>query len=605
MIDFLRDEEIIHATRVQVYTPKGKRVETEDTEECNVLTLSSTRSLEPRALPFAGQDEIVIIEKEVHNRRIQKYIEERTESMKSLIEVLENRKKLEHLEKLEKEKIKKETNMLHSNKKYKLLRMKMEREERDDKRRKVFITAEPNDHHSTPSDDQSLHAPHYLEASLLPELPSELQLTPNSNFRRFFKLQQDTHRKSPSPKELALRKLEKEVNLPSPPSIPKPKAAFLRRYGSAKPHIPVRHISKGETYSYEDLATIFSIHYNSEKFQDVLLDKYGDKKMERESDKRFARSKSPQLAIMRSTLQGQQIMNSVIAQNHDHEKHERAGAHSKTSSYISAYKRKVLNNFASLDALQPLTTSLTPQELTHSLMKKPVSFKYTAANFLTSTNSGGKVAIGKNHNYSLIMTKYKSDFGSLEKQLRHFFLFTQLQSHFYREECDLQQAMRVVLVDEEEFALFVEQLSTSFRIVRNIIVKQFYKRLRVVKEVYMKKVLKALQVFYPDESMSFNDFVRVCYFVLERKATKYEKITIVAKLISQLGEQPELSQFIKLVQLALRANGDEHDKLIMAIVDSLTAHGIVDSSGHLDLNVFLAIYGKQELKIEDLYDILI
>lgn len=48
-------------------------------------------------------------------------------------------------------------------------------------------------------------------------------------------------------------------------------------------------------------------------------------------------------------------------------------------------------------------------------MKKPVAFKYTAANFLSSTNSGGKVAIGKNQNYSLIMTKYKSDFSLLEK----------------------------------------------------------------------------------------------------------------------------------------------------------------------------------------------
>lgn len=82
-------------------------------------------------------------------------------------------------------------------------------------------------------------------------------------------------------------------------------------------------------------------------------------------------------------------------------------------------------------------------------MKKPVSFKYTASNFLSSTNSGGKVAIGKNQNYSLIMTKYKSDFSLLEKQLRQFFLFTQLQSHFYQEECDLQQAMKVVLVDED------------------------------------------------------------------------------------------------------------------------------------------------------------
>ena len=30
----------------------------------------------------------------------------------------------------------------------------------------------------------------------------------------------------------------------------------------------------------------------------------------------------------------------------------------------------------------------------------------------------------------------------------------------------------------------------------------------------------------------------------------------------------------------------------MAIVESLTAHGIVDSTAHIDLNVFLAIYGK-------------
>ena len=36
----------------------------------------------------------------------------------------------------------------------------------------------------------------------------------------------------------------------------------------------------------------------------------------------------------------------------------------------------------------------------------------------------------------------------------------------------------------------------------------------------MKKVLKALQMFYPDESMSFNDFVRVCYFVAFRSSTK-------------------------------------------------------------------------------------
>lgn len=78
--------------------------------------------------------------------------------------------------------------------------------------------------------------------------------------------------------------------------------------------------------------------------------------------------------------------------------------------------------------------------------------------------------------------------------------------------------------------MFVEQLSTSYRIVRNIIIKQFFKRLRIVKEVYMKKILKALQVYYPDECMSFNDYVRVCYFVLDRKATKFEKITIVAKV---------------------------------------------------------------------------
>ena len=72
--------------------------------------------------------------------------------------------------------------------------------------------------------------------------------------------------------------------MPSPPSLPKPRNGFLRKYGSAKPNIPVRHINKGETYSYEDLATIFSVHYNSEKFQDILQRRYGDKKMERESD---------------------------------------------------------------------------------------------------------------------------------------------------------------------------------------------------------------------------------------------------------------------------------------------------------------------------------
>lgn len=54
----------------------------------------------------------------------------------------------------------------------------------------------------------------------------------------------------------------------------------------------------------------------------------------------------------------------------------------------------------------------------------------------------------------------------------------------------------------------------------------------MVKELYIKKILKALQVYYPDECMSFNDFVRVCYFVLDRKATKYEKITIIAKVSS-------------------------------------------------------------------------
>lgn len=56
-----------------------------------------------------------------------------------------------------------------------------------------------------------------------------------------------------------------------------------------------------------------------------------------------------------------------------------------------------------------------------------------------------------------------------------------------------------------------------------------------MKELYIKKILKALQVYYPDECMSFNDFVRVCYFVLDRKATKYEKITIIAKVSSDWG----------------------------------------------------------------------
>lgn len=127
-------------------------MEIEDTDsnypEYNATTISSTRSLDQKSLNFGSLDEVVLIEKEVHGRRIQKYIEEKMEAMKSLMEVIENRRKLDHLEKLERKKIKKEQNMLHSNKKYKLLRMKMQREEKEDKRRKVFITADANDHNS-------------------------------------------------------------------------------------------------------------------------------------------------------------------------------------------------------------------------------------------------------------------------------------------------------------------------------------------------------------------------------------------------------------------------------------------------------------------------
>ncbi len=104
--------------------------------------------------------------------------------------------------------------------------------------------------------------------------------------------------------------------------------------------------------------------------------------------------------------------------------------------------------------------------------------------------------------------------------------------HFLRADCDFAKAFQSVLIDEAEFASFVEHLNATHRIVRTAIVKQFYKHLRLLKEIYTVKLLQALQVYYPDECLSFNDFARVCYFAIDRKATRYEKLTVVARLIS-------------------------------------------------------------------------
>ena len=62
--------------------------ETESSNREYGTTMSSIPSVEPKGVTIASLDEIVMIEKEVHGRRIRKYIDEKTESMRSLIEVV-------------------------------------------------------------------------------------------------------------------------------------------------------------------------------------------------------------------------------------------------------------------------------------------------------------------------------------------------------------------------------------------------------------------------------------------------------------------------------------------------------------------------------------
>lgn len=91
LTEFLKREELIQSKGVKVYTTKGKLVDMDETESSNReygTTMSSIPSVEPKGVTIASLDEIVMIEKEVHGRRIRKYIDEKTESMRSLIEVV-------------------------------------------------------------------------------------------------------------------------------------------------------------------------------------------------------------------------------------------------------------------------------------------------------------------------------------------------------------------------------------------------------------------------------------------------------------------------------------------------------------------------------------
>ena len=135
--------------------------------------------------------------------------------------------------------------------------------------------------------------------------------------------------------------------------------------------------------------------------------------------------------------------------------------------------------------------------------------------------------------------------------------------------------------------------------IHSIIPRMFYPALKAKPQQLYFKILIAIGVV--DNLMSFEDFIKICYYFIDDAAPNDEWVGLVCKILCPDNYKLMVDELIKFLKDNVRSKLQSRiSPLLKAITSNYMLLGIIDSNGIFDPKKFKDSYLNGVLKITDL-----
>ena len=222
-----------------------------------------------------------------------------------------------------------------------------------------------------------------------------------------------------------------------------------------------------------------------------------------------------------------------------------------------------------------------------------------------------------------IMTIYKFTPQRIHELLRNFCYLGKLskyiQTHkmpkriqllpYFSDQHLTKLLMESVYITEEEFSNYIKKVDYANLSVNLWVIKYWIEKLRTIKIAKFIALMNAIEIeFNTEAKVTFEDFSKIHYFMIDRTATQKQYIKLGERFLSVVFNKSENINDASNILKNLLINGNDLERgkvLIKALLTNFILCKIIDKKGNFNRIEYINTYTKRRMNIDNFIIILL